>query len=102
VLRPRPVLTFVLSINSITRYYLNNFLDADKQDAIDLLLGNSMYVFLRTALLLFDPSSSNIPPKQHNRYHSGTKTPSTESREESGNFLTTGFAFVLRALAARC
>eukprot|EP01035_Chromulina_nebulosa_P022923 gene22923-29692_t len=27
-------------INSVQRYYINNFLDGNKQDAIDILLGN--------------------------------------------------------------
>lgn len=30
-------------VNSVTRYYINNFLDADKQDALDLFAGHSVY-----------------------------------------------------------
>ena len=42
-------------INSVTRYYLNNFSDGEKQDAIDLFLGKSK----AQSEKIIEPSSSD-------------------------------------------
>jgi hypothetical protein len=49
-------------MNSLQRYYLNNFQDADRQEGIDLLLGYQHFSSAEDELRNDDPNEKSIPP----------------------------------------
>lgn len=90
-------------VNSLQRYYLNNFIDADRQEGMDLLVGSTQFNFISSegdedssrAILLQDLSNnrrrgydkSHIRIKRKNNNGNETNERSDNSRELELNWL---------------
>ncbi len=98
-------------VNSLQRYYLNNFIDADRQEGMDLLVGSTQFNFISAeddedssrAILLQDISSrrrgyekSHIRIKKKNDNKNDTDERGDNTRELELNWLPGDLRFHMK------